>query len=68
MRKLLVTLFGSLFILLGLAMIVLPGPAFIFIPLGIAILSLEYAWADRLLEPLKRFIRERRARQKDTHP
>jgi len=32
----------------GLAMIVLPGPAVIAIPVGLAMLSLEFAWAARL--------------------
>jgi hypothetical protein len=32
----------------GLAMLVLPGPAVIVIPLGLAMLSLEFAWAARL--------------------
>lgn len=34
----------------GLAMLVLPGPAFIVIPVGLALLSLEFAWAETLLE------------------
>ena len=33
----------------GVAMLVLPGPAFVVIPVGLAILSLEFAWAERLL-------------------
>jgi uncharacterized protein (TIGR02611 family) len=39
------TLFG-----VGLLMLVLPGPAFAVIPIGLAILSLEFAWAARWLE------------------
>jgi hypothetical protein len=31
-------------------MLVLPGPAFLVIPVGLALLSLEFAWAERLLE------------------
>jgi hypothetical protein len=31
-------------------MLVLPGPAFAVIPVALAILSLEFAWAGRLLE------------------
>ena len=31
-------------------MLVTPGPAFVLIPIGLAILSLEFAWAERLLE------------------
>jgi len=33
----------------GVAMLVLPGPAFIVIPIGLAVLSLEFAWAETLL-------------------
>jgi len=34
----------------GIAMLVAPGPAFIAIPIGLAFLSLEFAWAENLLE------------------
>jgi uncharacterized protein (TIGR02611 family) len=34
----------------GMAMLALPGPAFVVIPIGLAILSLEFAWAEHLLE------------------
>jgi uncharacterized protein (TIGR02611 family) len=34
----------------GLALLVLPGPAFAIIPIGLAMLALEFAWAERLLE------------------
>jgi len=34
----------------GVAMMVLPGPAFVVIPVGLAMLSLEFAWAARLLD------------------
>ena len=37
-------------VLAGLAMLVLPGPAVVVIPIGLAILSLEFTWAERLLE------------------
>ena len=41
---------GFTLLLAGLAMLVLPGPAFAVIPIGLAILSLEFAWAGRALE------------------
>ena len=41
---------GFLVLLAGLAMLALPGPAFLVVPVGLAILSLEFAWAGRLLE------------------
>ena len=34
----------------GAAMMVLPGPAIVVIPIGLAMLSLEFAWAERLLD------------------
>jgi uncharacterized protein (TIGR02611 family) len=37
-------------VLAGIAMIVLPGPALLVIPIGLAMLSLEFAWAGRVLE------------------
>ncbi|HEY3191014.1 MAG TPA: PGPGW domain-containing protein [Solirubrobacteraceae bacterium] len=41
---------GITVVLAGLAMLVLPGPAVLVIPVGLAILSLEFTWAERLLE------------------
>jgi uncharacterized protein (TIGR02611 family) len=34
----------------GVIMLVTPGPAFVLIPIGLAMLSLEFVWAERLLE------------------
>ena len=34
----------------GLAMLVLPGPALVVIPIGLAMLSLQFAWAENMLE------------------
>ena len=33
----------------GLAMLVPPGPAFVVIPVGLAMLALEFEWAEQLL-------------------
>jgi uncharacterized protein (TIGR02611 family) len=43
-------LFGFVVVLVGLAMLVLPGPGLLVIAVGLAILALEFAWAERLLE------------------
>ena len=48
-RKLIVGVIGITILLLGVAMIVLPGPAFIVIPAGLGILATEFAWARRLV-------------------
>jgi hypothetical protein len=53
-RRLVVMIVGTTVLLLGLAMIVLPGPAVVVIPVGLAILGTEFAWARRWL----RFIRD----------
>ena len=41
-------------LLIGVALLVLPGPAFIVIPVGLAILATEYAWARRWLKIARR--------------
>jgi tellurite resistance protein TerC len=40
--------------LIGVALLVLPGPAFVVIPVGLAILATEYAWARRWLRKARR--------------
>ena len=50
---------GLLFVLLGVALIALPGPLTIPpILLGVYVWSTEFAWADRLLERAKRSAEE----------
>lgn len=41
---------GFTLLLGGIGMLVLPGPAFVVIPIGLAILSLEFVWAEGLLD------------------
>jgi uncharacterized protein (TIGR02611 family) len=48
-RKLAVAAAGFSVLAAGVALIVLPGPAVIVIPLGLAILAREFPWAARLL-------------------
>jgi uncharacterized protein (TIGR02611 family) len=48
-RKVAVAVIGVTVLLFGIALIVLPGPAFIVIPLGLAILASEFAWARRII-------------------
>lgn len=43
-------LFGFVVVLVGLAMLVTPGPGLLVIAIGLGILALEFAWAERLLE------------------
>jgi len=54
-RKIVIGVVGGSVVAIGVAMIVLPGPAFVVIPLGLAILGVEFAWARHWL----RVVRER---------
>lgn len=45
---------GGTILLIGIFLLILPGPAIIVIPVGLAILSLEFTWARNLLRTVKR--------------
>lgn len=53
-RRVIVSVIGATVLLIGVALLVLPGPAFIVIPIGLAILATEYAWARRWLRKVRR--------------
>ncbi|MCX6641296.1 MAG: PGPGW domain-containing protein [bacterium] len=53
-RRIIVIVFGFTLLLIGVIMIVLPGPAIIVIPLGLALLGTEFVWAKRLLEEIRK--------------
>jgi ribosome-associated translation inhibitor RaiA len=48
-KRVAILLIGSTVLAIGVALLVLPGPAFIVIPAGLAILAIEFAWARRWL-------------------
>jgi tellurite resistance protein TerC len=52
-RRIAISVVGGTVLAIGVAMIVLPGPALVVIPLGLAILGIEYAWARRWLRKVK---------------
>jgi hypothetical protein len=60
MRQLFILLIGLTVLLLGIVMIVLPGPAILIIPLGLAILGIEFAWARRWLAKFKSYLPKRK--------
>jgi putative membrane protein len=49
-QKIVVAMVGGSVVLIGIAMLVLPGPAILVIPLGLAILATEFFWARRWLK------------------
>ena len=52
-RRIFIALIGGTVVLLGIIMLVAPGPAFIVIPSGLGILAIEFAWARRLMKKAK---------------
>jgi tellurite resistance protein TerC len=52
-RRIAVALVGGSVLLVGIAMIVLPGPAIVVIPMGLGILGIEFAWARVWLKKIK---------------
>ncbi|HET7318794.1 MAG TPA: PGPGW domain-containing protein [Nitrospirota bacterium] len=48
-RRVIVAVIGLTVLLMGVAMIILPGPAVVVVPVGLAILGTEFVWARRLL-------------------
>jgi len=52
-RRLIVLVVGLTVLAIGVALIVLPGPALVVIPIGLAILGTEFVWARHLLKRLK---------------
>jgi uncharacterized protein (TIGR02611 family) len=53
LRRVIVAVIGFTVLLIGVAMMVLPGPAIVVIPLGFAILATEFVWARRVLKKAK---------------
>jgi tellurite resistance protein TerC len=63
LRKLIVAVIGLTILLIGVAMIALPGPAFIVIPIGLGILATEFAWARRMVRRARVMIAKARGRE-----
>ena len=53
-RRMVVLVLGTSVVLVGIVMIVTPGPAVVVIPLGLGILATEFLWARRILDSVKR--------------
>ena len=59
-RRVVVFVLGGTVLLVGIAMIVLPGPAVVVIPLGLGILAVEFRWARRILKEAKAMFQPQR--------
>ena len=62
-RKIFIGIIGGTVLLLGVIMILLPGPAFLVIPAGLAILATEFAWAARWLQKTRAKLHEFKTRR-----
>jgi uncharacterized protein (TIGR02611 family) len=59
-RRIVVGIVGFTILVIGVLLLVLPGPAFLVIPLGLGILATEFMWAKNLLKKVKDKISGRR--------
>ncbi len=57
-RRIVVAVIGGTVLLFGIAMVFLPGPSVIVIPIGLVILATEFAWARWILRRGKEAIHE----------
>ena len=57
-KRIIVTIAGVMVITFGVVLIVTPGPAILVIPMGLAILGTEYAWARRWLRNGRKIARK----------
>jgi uncharacterized protein (TIGR02611 family) len=55
-KRIVVAVVGGTVTLIGIALIVLPGPAFIILPIGLSILATEFVWARRFLERARQMV------------
>ncbi len=61
-KRIAITVIGVSILAVGIVMIVAPGPALVLIPVGLAILGLEFAWARLWLKRLREGISSRNMR------
>ncbi len=68
-RQIIISVIGGTMLLLGLFMVIpfVPGPGFLLIPIGLAILALEFAWATRWLLKIRRAAANMQERMQSEH-
>src|SRR5690349_2908697 len=52
-KRIVLEVVGWLLLLAGIAALVLPGPGLLLMFAGLAVLSQQYAWAERWVEPVR---------------
>jgi uncharacterized protein (TIGR02611 family) len=61
-RKIVVGVIGGTIVLFGIALLFLPGPGLVVIPIGLVVLASEFAWARYLLRHGKRAVKKTKAK------
>lgn len=56
-RRPIIAVIGFTVLFIGMALLVLPGPAIIVIPVGLTILATEFVWARTILKKVKNGMR-----------
>jgi len=57
-RRVIIGVVGVSIVAVGVVMLVVPGPAVLVIPIGLAVLALEFVWARRLLRLFRVRVRQ----------
>ena len=70
MRRIVRIIVGSIVLLAGLLMLVLPGPALLVIPLGLTILAIDFPWAKVVMQKARIWFTRKKqsAPQSPNHP
>ena len=53
LKRIIVSIIGFTILLIGIILLVTPGPASLVIPAGLAVLATEFVWAENLLKKVK---------------
>jgi tellurite resistance protein TerC len=60
-RRVIVGVIGGTILIIGIAMIILPGLAVVVIPIGLAVLATEFVWARRWLRKARKLFKKAKA-------
>jgi uncharacterized protein (TIGR02611 family) len=65
-KRVIIGVVGFTVLAIGLVMIVLPGPAFIVIPVALGILASEFVWAKNLIQKVRSKIPKKKKSKEET--
>jgi tellurite resistance protein TerC len=64
-KRIVVAFVGGTVTLIGIALIVLPGPAVVVIPIGLSILATQFLWAKRFLRKARQMAARLKSKSRD---